>query len=197
MPNGGVQPIGDAGVVGAGDSGHSIALALALGGFPVVLVDSSSRNLQRAMEKIRTVTDELEGRGAVHESVAKMALELIRTSVSIGEKMRQVGFAVEAVPEDLELKRRILADLDRHCPPRAVLASTSSSYSAGDFAEATGRPDRVVVTRWGCPPHRIPRVEVAGGPQTSERTIAITRRVLEYIGKEPVVFPLDGDSAGE
>ncbi len=149
------------------------------------------------MEKIRTMTDDLERRGAVHVSVDRMALEFIRTSMSIGEKMRQVGFAIEAVPEDLELKRRILADLDRHCPPRTVLASTSSSYPANELAEATGRPDRVVVTRWGCPPHGMPRVEVVGGPQTTERTIGITRRVLEYIGKEPVVLPLDGDSAGE
>ena len=197
MPNGGVQPIGDAGVVGAGDKGHSIAIALALGGFPVVLVDSSRENLQRAMEKIRTVMDDLEGRGAVQGSVARMALELMRTSMSIGEEMRQVGFAVEAVPEDLELKWRILADLDRHCPPRTVLASTSSSYSAGELAEATRRPDRVVVTRWACPPHGMPRVEVVGGPRTAERTLSITRRVLEYIGKEPIVLPLDCDSARE
>lgn len=196
MPNGGVQPIGDAGVVGAGVTGHSIALALALAGFPVVLVDSSRSNLQGAMEKIRAVTDELETSGAVHLSVAKAALELVRTSLSIGEKMRQVGFAVEAVPDDLALKRRVLADLDRHCPPRAVLASTSSSYSAGELAEATGRPDRVVLTRWGCPPHGMPRVEVVGGPRTAERTISITRRILEYIGKEPVVLPLEGEAAG-
>ena len=100
--------------------------------------------------------------------------------------MGEVGFAVEATADDLEVKCGVLAELDRHCPTRAVLASTGSSLSVSLLATSTSRPDRVVVTRWGDPPHLAPRVEVLTGPKTSDRTVDWVRGVLEYIGKEPV-----------
>ena len=100
--------------------------------------------------------------------------------------MGEVGFAVEATADDLEVKRGVLAELDRHCPTRAVLASTGSSSSVKQLATSTSRPDRVVVTKWGDPPHLAPRVDVLTGPETSDATVDWVRGVLEYIGKEPV-----------
>ena len=110
--------------------------------------------------------------------------------------MDQVGFAVEAVTEDLALKRGVLAELDRHCPDRAVLASTTSSSELSQLASSTGRPDRVVVTRWGDPPHLTSRVDVLFGPETSHAAVDRTRGVLEYIGKEPVFMSTHKDSGG-
>ena len=187
MPNGGIQPIGDAAVVGMANGGQWIALSLVLGGFKVVLVDSSRENLCRALDDVHETLGDLEEQGMVDRLTAERALRHLVPSKSIAGAMDEVGFAVEAVADDLELKRGVLADLDRHCPTRAILASAGSSFSVSQLATSTGRPDRVVVTRWGCPAHLAARVEIVPGPATSERTIDWARGVLEYIGKEPLV----------
>ena len=186
MPNGGIQPVGDAAVVGVGDTAQGIALSLALGGFRVVLVDSSRENLCRSLDDVRNALGNLEQQGVVDRSTAERALQHLVPSTSIACAMGEVGFAVEAMADDLELKRRALAKLDRHCPTRAVLASTGSSFAVSQLATSTSRPDRVVVTRWGDPPHLAPRVDVLTGPATSDATVDWVRGVLEYIGKEPV-----------
>ena len=187
MPNGGVQPVGDAAVVGVEDEGRWIVLSLALGGFKVVLVVSSQENLRRALDDVRNVLGNLEQEGTVDRWTAELARQHLVPSTSVAGAMDEVGFAVEAVADDLELKRSVLAELDRHCPPRAVLASASSYFSVSQLAGSTSRPDRVVVTRWGSPAHLAARVEIVPGPATSERTIDWTRGVMEYIGKQPVV----------
>ena len=122
------------------------------------------------------------------ESTARAVPGRIRTSTSIEGAMDDVGFVVEAVFEDLDLKRRIFADLDRHCPPHAVLTSNTSSYMTSQLAPSTDRPDKVVVANWWNPAHLLPLVEVVRGPQTSDETIDITKSVLEGIGKRPVVL---------
>ena len=193
MPNGGVQPIGDAAVVGAGTTGQGIALSLALGGFVVFFADTSPEKLSHALDDIGGSLGTLLERANVDESAARIALEHIRPTGTIGRAMNQVGFAVEAVPEDLALKRNVLAELDRHCPDRAVLASTTSSFELSQLASSTGRPDRVVLTRWGDPPHLTSRVDVLIGPETSYATVDWTRRVLQYIGKKPVFISAHGD----
>lgn len=201
MPNGGIQPIGDAAVVGAGEVGCSIALSLALGGFLVVLVDSSHEDLRRAVDDIRITLSVLEDRGTVDGRNALYASKHILPHMSIAESIAEsingVGFAVEAVSEDLELKRSTLAELDRHCPDRTILASTTSSFEVSQLASSTTRPDRVVVTRWGNPPHLTSCVEVVPGPATSDMTIDLTTGVLQYIGKQPVVVTADHDSGGQ
>ena len=136
MPNGGVQPIGDAAVVGAGAAGRGIALSLALGGFEVVLVDSSQEKLRRAVDDILIALRTLEDRGmsgrwrqpCEREYFDRQPCEHILPRTSFDDAMKQVGFAVEALPEDLELKRGVLAELERHCrlepslraPPRPL-----------------------------------------------------------------------------
>ncbi len=186
MPNGGIQPVGDAAVVGVGDTAQGIALSLALGGFRVVLVESSRGKLRRAVDDVGNALGRFERQGMVDRWTADRALQHLVPSTSVAGAMGEVGFAVEAMADDIELKRGVLAELDRHCPTRAVLASTGSSFDVSLLATSTGRPDRVVVTRWGDPPHLAPRVDVLTGPATSGATVDWVRGVLEYIGKEPV-----------
>ena len=187
MPNGGVQPVGDAAVVGVGDEGRWIALSLALGGFAVVLVEPSRGNLRGALDDVSNALVNLKQQGMVDRRTAERARQDLVPSTSVAGAMDGVGFAVEAMADDIELKRGVLAELDRHCPPRTVLASTGSSFSVSQLAASTSRPDRVVVTKWGSPAHLAARVEIVPGPATSERTIDWTRGVLEFIGKQPVV----------
>ena len=178
--------MGDAAVVGVGDEGRWIALSLALGGFRVVVVGSPHEDLCGALDDVRNEFCNLEQQGMVDRWTAERARQHLVPSVSVADAMGEVGFAVEAMADDLDLKRRVLAELDRHCPRRAVLASTGSSFDVSQLATSTSRPDRVVVTRWGDPPHLAPRVDVLTGPETSDAAVDWVRGILEYIGKEPV-----------
>ncbi len=179
--------MGDAAVVGVGDEGQWIALSLALGGFRVVLVESSREYLCRALDDVRSALGILEvEEGIVDRWTAEHARQHLVPGTAVADAMGEVGFAVEAMADDLELKRRVMAELDRHCPTRAVLASTGASFGLSQLATSTSRPDRVVVTRWGDPPHLAPRVDVLTGPETSDATVDWVRGVLEYIGKKPV-----------
>ncbi len=180
--------IGTIGVIGAGLMGHSIAMNFAVGGHKVVLTDTTLENLENAMENVAATLGVLHEQGLVDEATALAAPGRIRTSTSIEGAMDDVGFVVEAVFEDLDLKRRIFADLDKHCPSHTVLTSNTSSYMTSQLAPSTNRPDKVVVANWWNPAHLLPLVEVVRGPDTSNETIDITKSVLEGIGKKPVVL---------
>ena len=94
----------------------------------------------------------------------------------------------EAVAEDLDIKRRVFARLDRAAPPTALLLSNTSSLAISEIAMACQRPERVALAHWILPPHLIPVVEVAPGPRTSPDTIRAVRALLERLDKWPVVL---------
>lgn len=183
-----IDGIGRIGVVGAGLMGHTIALNFAVGGYQVALTDTTDEHLQRATEGIATTLKVLQEQGLVDDETAAAVPERIHTSTSMADAMADVGFVIEAVFEDLDIKRQVFADLDRHCPPHAVLTSNTSSYMTSQLAPSTTRPDKVVVANWWNPAHLLPLVEVVRGPETSDETIDITKNVLESIGKRPVVL---------
>ena len=130
-------------VTGAGLMGHGIALQFAAAGFEVALHDTSGEQLEKALEDIRSALDTLRQQGVVDEAAAASAPGRIRTTTSLPEAAAEAALVVEAVYEDLPLKQRVFADLDRHCPPRAVLASNTSSFMTSQLAPSTRRPDRV------------------------------------------------------
>ena len=175
-------------VTGAGLMGHGIALQFAAAGFGVALHDTSGEQLEKALEDIRSALDTLRQQGVVDEAAAASAPERIRTTTSLPEAAADAALVVEAVYEDLPLKQQVFADLDRHCPPRAVLASNTSSFMTSQLAPSTRRPDRVVVANWWNPAYLVPLVEVVRGPETSDDTIATLRRLLEAAGKRPIVL---------
>ena len=176
------------GVVGAGLMGHGIALSFALGGYEVSLTDTTEEKLRQAMENVAVTLGFLLAEGLIDEATANAVPGRIQANTSLAVAMSDVDFVVEAVFEDLDVKRHVFGELDRFSPPEAVLTSNTSSYMASQLATATNRPDRVLVANWWNPPHLLPLVEVARGPQTSEETIDTARGVLESIGKTPVVL---------
>jgi 3-hydroxybutyryl-CoA dehydrogenase len=94
---------------------------------------------------------------------------------------------IEAVYEDLTLKRSIFAELDQFCPPQTILASNTSSFMPSMLAYATQRPDRFLVTHYFYPPALIPLVELVRGPLTSDATLRTVQTVMEVIGKTSVI----------
>jgi 3-hydroxyacyl-CoA dehydrogenase len=173
-------------VIGNGIIGHGIAQIFGMAHREVVLIGRSGASLARARNKIQRSLSDFQSHDLITGVEANESLARIRTSTRL-EDAGPADFVIEAVTEDLDLKRRIFADLDRICPRSAVLAS-SSGQPASALVEEVRHRGRVIATHFWFPPQLIPLVEVCGGPETSSDVIAWTCDVLREAGKEPALI---------
>ena len=174
-------------VVGAGFMGHGIALEFALAGFDVRLNDRTDEILARAAVAIENDLATLADAGAVDPGRVGPALRRIQATARLADAVGDADLVVEAVPEDLPLKQALFAELDVLCPSHAILASNTSTFLPSALAEATRRPDRVLVAHYFHPPHLLPLVELVPSPATSTEVLETVHRLLARIGKRPVV----------
>jgi enoyl-CoA hydratase/3-hydroxyacyl-CoA dehydrogenase len=177
-------------VVGAGTMGHGIAEVAAIAGYRVAMVDISEDILKRALDRIRWSLSKLRERGALREDVESV-ISRISTGISIEDAARDADFVIEAVPENMDLKRQVFLTLDRSVPRHAILATNTSSLPIGEIASSTSRPDRVIGMHFFNPPPLMPLVEIIRGPQTSDEALRITLEVARKMGKEVVVVNRD------
>ncbi|MFQ5905061.1 MAG: 3-hydroxyacyl-CoA dehydrogenase family protein [bacterium] len=180
------------GVVGSGTMGNGIAHIFALAGFDVVMVDVNREILDAAMERIKKNMGRQVRKEKISQADMDAALKRIRTATEL-DAVRDADLVVEAVPEDMELKKKVFAELDSVCKKEAILASNTSSMSITDIAQATGRPENVVGMHFMNPVPMMALVELVKGKSTSEDTIAIVRETSEKLGKTPVLV---SDSPG-
>lgn len=177
-------------VLGAGTMGHGIAQLAAMAGYRVMLLDVEASALQRALERIRWSLGKFAERGALGEDVEEVVAR-IRTTTDLAEAVGEADFVVEAVPEDLGLKRRVFREADSAAPPHAILSSNTSTLPITELAEATQRPEKVVGTHFFNPPQLMPLVEVVKGRDTSEETLGRAVAWVRSLGKEVVVCRKD------
>jgi 3-hydroxybutyryl-CoA dehydrogenase len=174
-------------VVGGGVMGHSIAQVFAQAGIEVQLMDLRSDILERAMDRIRSNLGTLVEFGRVREDQVDTILGRIRPSTALPGTGEGIDFAIEAVVEIPEIKRRLFSQLDEIFPDDTVIASNTSSLDIFSIAEVK-RPERLVVAHWFAPPHIIPLVEVVPGPKTRPEAVSFTAGLMERIGKRPMVM---------
>lgn len=173
-------------VIGNGIIGHGIAQVFAMARKDVVLIGRSEPSLANAVAKIEAslvdfADHDLLGRGDIPTILAR-----INTSTRL-EAAAHAQFIVEAVTEDIGLKRGIFGKLDAICPPPIVLGS-SSGQPASALIEKVRHPERVIATHFWYPPQLIPLVEVCAGPKTSPEVTRWVCDVLRQAGKEPAVI---------
>jgi len=173
-------------VIGAGIMGHGIAQVFAMGGYNVCLNDVTPEILSRAMVRIRENLRIFNENGFITAQEADAAYARIRTEPDLKASVRDADIVIEAIKEDIELKRALFNRLDAICPERTVLASNSSSLLISDFASGTKRQDRVVLTHWYNPPHIVPAVEVIRGAHTSQETADLLYDLLKKVKKLPI-----------
>lgn len=171
-------------VIGSGTMGHGIAELLAMNGFEVKLIDISWDILNRAKARIEESLNKFYEKGVIKED-PKVILDRIKMSVTY-DVVSDIDFAIEAVPESLDLKRKVFQSLDKIAPPSAILASNTSSIPISDIAEATNRRDKVVGMHFFNPPQIMKLVEVVPSKYTSEETINKTVELAKSLGKVPV-----------
>jgi len=173
-------------VLGAGTMGHGIAQVAAMAGFRVSMRDVSDAVLARARDQIAWSLDSLVSKGRLSQEEAAAARERIAATTDLGEAVAEADLVVEAVPEDLDLKLQVFAEVDRLAPAHAVLASNTSQFSITRLAAATGRPERVCGMHFFNPPVLMKLVEIARGARTSDETHALVVDVSRRMGKETV-----------
>ena len=182
-----------AAVVGAGTMGGEIAQVIASAGLPVVLKDVDQRFVDQGLEKARSVTEGqlggLVGKGKITEEQADAQREQIVgriTGTTAYDGFGDVDFVVEAVPERMEIKQAVFAELDVVCPGHAILASNTSSLSVTEMGESTSRPDRVVGFHFFYPASMMRLIEVIYGEDTSEETVQSAANFAQQIRKQAI-----------
>lgn len=178
-------------VVGAGLMGHGIAQVLASAGFDVTLTDANAEALPKAVSGIERILALFAEHELVTTQEATSALARVRTEPELAVAIDGAQYVVEAVFEEIGLKRRVFGELDRLCPPEVVLTSNTSGLSANAIAQGLERQERFCVTHFWNPPHIVPLVEVVQADRTDRRTVETAVAVLRRGGKVPVVVRKD------
>ncbi|HEY2770149.1 MAG TPA: 3-hydroxyacyl-CoA dehydrogenase family protein [Solirubrobacteraceae bacterium] len=174
-----------AAVVGAGTMGGEIAHTIAAADIPVVLKDVEQRFVDAGLEKARLLWQGQVDAGKLEPGELERKLALI-TGATAYDAFGDVDFVVEAVPERMEIKQAVFAELDAVTPGHAILASNTSSLSITEMGEATGRPDRVVGFHFFYPASVMRLIEVIEGEDTSAETIQAASSFAQRIRKVPI-----------
>lgn len=173
------------GVLGAGTMGNGIAHVFARSGYNVILRDVEKRFLDRGVDAISKNLDREVKKGKLTEADKSAALARIDATTDTS-KLAVADFVVEAVPEQLDLKVRVLKEVDAALRPGVILASNTSSISITQLAAQTSRPERFIGMHFMNPVPVMVLVEVIRGLATSDETFAATMALCERLGKKPV-----------
>ena len=181
-------------VVGAGQIGTAIAEMIAIQGFHVKLVDVSEEILNRSVEKIREgLKNSYEG-GYVKETVENIA-DRIKTTTSLAEAVKDADLIIEAVPEVLDLKKKVFRDIEKYAPDNAILATNTSSLSVTKLASEAKRPDKFIGMHFFYPPKMLRLLEIGWGEKTSKETVKTvedfakkTNRIIVNVKKDSPGF---------
>jgi len=173
-------------VVGAGTMGANIALDFAAHGWAVALVDARAEQLSRAAAVMQAGAELLERHGMLGAS-PQAVLALVTADLNLARAVAGVEVAVEAVPEDLALKRRVFGELERQAGDETILASNTSSIMPSRLAEGMAHPRRLLVAHYWNPAHLMPLVELVPHPGTAPAIVDRMRELLTACGKCPVL----------
>ncbi len=173
-------------VLGAGTMGHGIAQVAARAGYQVILRDVEREALSRGLRSIeRNLAKGIE-RGKVTEEEKDLILQGIRGTTQLEETIRADLF-IEAAPEVMELKQKILREVEQHARADAIFATNTSSLSITEIAVASAHPQRVVGMHFFNPVHIMRLVEIVRGRETSDETVETVSHVARRMKKEPII----------
>lgn len=174
-------------VVGAGTMGHGIAQTAVAAGFLVTLCDAQEEALERGLGKIREGLARAAEKGRLQDGDPEIALSRLRTSLELRSAAAEADLVIEAVPEKLELKRRVLGELESAARPACILASNTSSLRITSLALGRLRPERLIGMHFFNPVPVMALLEIVVHPGTSDDTREAVRAVGERLGKTCIV----------
>lgn len=172
-------------IIGTGTMGNGIAQAFAQGGYNVVMKDLSDELLQRAVQNIDKSLARVVAKEKMTADEKEQILGRIATTLSYDD-IKDAGLVVEAIAENMELKKRVFRELDEACNADCILATNSSSLSITEIAAATKRPEKVIGMHFFNPVPVLKLVEVIRGQLTSDSVYDCVSGIAKIIGKVPV-----------
>jgi len=175
-----------AGVVGAGTMGGEIAQVISYSGLPVVMKDIDQKMLDAGMEKIRSIYQRRVDKGKMSASEMQSKLDLVTPTLTY-DGFEDVDIVIEAVPEVIDIKKRVFKELEEVCPDATIFASNTSALSISEMGAATSKPHKVIGMHFFNPAHVMKLVEVIPGLDTSQETVDDVVMFTESLRKLPVV----------
>ncbi|MFB0564182.1 MAG: 3-hydroxyacyl-CoA dehydrogenase family protein [Candidatus Aminicenantaceae bacterium] len=173
-------------VIGAGIMGSGVGQLCAQKGLEVTVVDVSDEIVEKARAKVRAGLARRVEKGKISTEEMESVLSRMNWSTDL-KSAQESDFVIEAVVENLDVKKEVFRELDSLCPPQTIVATNTTALSVSEIASATSRPDKVIGMHFFNPAVIMKLVEIIRGENTSEETIATTRTFAEDLGKIPVV----------
>jgi len=173
------------GVLGAGIMGRGIVQVVAQNNYKVVMRDLSENVLENAYKSIEKTLSKLVEKGKLSNEELKVTLENITTTTSV-DLLRDCDIIIEAVSENMEIKKRILKELDEACDEKTIIATNTSSLSITDLASSTSRPDKVIGMHFFNPVPVMKLVEVITGMATADSVKEDIIKLSQGVGKTPI-----------
>jgi 3-hydroxybutyryl-CoA dehydrogenase len=174
-------------VIGSGVMGSGIAQTAAMAGKTVYLYDVSEAALQNGLTSAEKSLRRFVQSGRMSEQEAQAARGRLRPTTDLAEAVREADVVIEAVPENLALKKEVFQKLDELAKPSAILATNTSELSVTALAAATNRPENVIGMHWFNPAPVMKLIEIVKGETTADETVDAIRRLSTELGKETVV----------
>lgn len=174
-------------VLGAGVMGHGIAQVYAQTGYEVSLRDIEDKFVQGGLNRIRKFLNGSVERKKMTREEADATLSRIKGTTDLKEAAKDVDLVIEAVVEDMQVKKDVFKELDSICPPHTILASNTSQLCITEMATATKRPGKVLGMHWMNPPQIMRGIEVIKTEKTSQETLDIILDQCKKLGREVVV----------
>jgi 3-hydroxyacyl-CoA dehydrogenase/enoyl-CoA hydratase/3-hydroxybutyryl-CoA epimerase len=180
------RPVGRIGILGAGFMGSGIAHGLVTKGYEVTLKDRDHAAVGRGLKHV----DGLIAEGVKRRKIRPIEQKLLMGKLTPGvdyQGFGKIDFIVEAVFEDLDVKRKVLKEVEANCPPGTIFASNTSTIPIADIAATSAHPENVVGMHFFSPVHKMPLLEIIKHPGTSEEALATTVEVGRKMGKTIIV----------
>ena len=178
-------------VLGSGIMGHGIAQVSAMAGYNVVLRDIEQPFLDKAMEKIKWSLDKLVSKEKISENERDEIFSRIKPIVDLKDAVHDCDLVIEAVPEIMELKKKVYAELDKAASDQVVFASNTSTLPITEIANTISRPKKFIGIHFFNPPQLMKLVEVIPGKETSDDITNLTINFVKSVNKIPVTCRKD------
>ena len=178
-------------VLGSGIMGHGIAQISAKAGFEVTLRDVDTKFLDSAMSKIKWSLDKLVEKQKITQADSEAIYSRIHPVVDLKQALSGADLLIEAVPEDLELKKKVYLDVDKHSDSKTIYASNTSTLPISEISSLTNRSTRFIGLHFFNPPQLMKLVEVIPGVTTDQQIVKVGMDFVKRVGKEPVLCSKD------
>ena len=178
-------------VLGSGIMGHGIAQICAMNGYEVILRDIEQKFLNSAMNKIRWSLDKLVEKNKVNKHESDTIYERISPIVELKDALAGTDLLIEAVPEDLALKKRVYSEVDEFAEEKTVYSSNTSTLPISEISILTNRPNRFIGLHFFNPPQLMKLVEVIPGKRTDKSIIDLAMNFVKSLGKTPILCNKD------